>query len=176
MKPFIHSDFLLETKVSKELYHDYAKNLPIIDFHNHLPPKEIAEDRVFENLTQIWLEGDHYKWRAMRAYGIDEHYITGSASDKEKFLKWAETSPNTLRNPLFHWTQLELKRYFGIDKLLTPETAVNIYDTTKEFLESEEYSVRSLLSKMNVEVVCTTDDPIDDLNHHTQFIKAKLFI
>lgn len=170
MKPFIHEDFLLETEVSKELYHNYAKKLPIIDFHNHLPPKEISEDRVFENLTQTWLEGDHYKWRAMRAYGIDEHYITGSASDREKFMKWAETSPNTLRNPLFHWTQLELKRYFGIDELLTPETANNIYDTTKELLQSEEYSVKALLSNMNVEVACTTDDPIDNLSHHYKLL------
>lgn len=171
MKPFIHEDFLLETEAAKELYHDYAKGLPIIDFHNHLPPKEIADDRKFENLTQIWLEGDHYKWRAMRAFGIEEHYITGTASDKEKFLKWAETCPNTLRNPLFHWTQLELKRYFEIDELLTPETANYIYETTKELLQSEEYSVRSLLRKMNVEVVCTTDDPIDDLKNHTSFSK-----
>lgn len=169
MKPFINDDFLLETEASKQLYHDFAKELPIIDYHNHLPPKEIAEDRNFENLTQIWLEGDHYKWRAMRAFGIDEHFITGSASDKEKFIKWAETCPNTLRNPLFHWSQLELKRYFGIDELLNPESADRIYEATKEQLLGKEFSAQGLLSKMKVETVCTTDDPRDDLKYHTSF-------
>jgi len=169
MKPFIHENFLLETEASKKLFHDYAKELPIIDYHNHLPPKEIAENRSFENLTQIWLDGDHYKWRAMRAFGIDEHFITGSASDKEKFIKWAETCPNTLRNPLFHWTQLELKRYFGIDELLNPESADRIYEATQELLRTKDFSVRALLSKMNVDTVCTTDDPRDDLSYHSSF-------
>ncbi len=169
MKPFINDDFLLDNEASKQLYHDFAKDLPIIDYHNHLPPKEIAEDRNFDNLTQIWLEGDHYKWRAMRAFGIDEHFITGSATDKEKFIKWAETCPNTLRNPLFHWSQLELKRYFGIDELLNSESADRIYETTQEQLRTKEFSVQALLSIMNVETVCTTDDPRDDLNYHVGF-------
>ncbi|RNC83364.1 MAG: glucuronate isomerase [Balneola sp.] len=166
---FIHDDFLLETEVARRLYHEVAKPLPIIDYHNHLSPKDIASNRAFENLTQIWLEGDHYKWRAMRAAGIDEHFITGEASDKEKFLKWAETVPKTLRNPLFHWTHLELKRYFGIDELLTPENAASIFDSTKDQLQSEEFAVQGLLDKMNVEVICTTDDPVDSLESHRAF-------
>ncbi|MEO1807370.1 MAG: glucuronate isomerase, partial [Bacteroidota bacterium] len=121
IKPFLNDHFLLENKMAEVLYHDYAKDLPIIDYHNHLPPDEIAQNRQFETITQVWLAGDHYKWRAMRTLGIDEAYITGPASDKEKFLKWAETVPYTLRNPLFHWTHLELKRYFGIEELLTPD-------------------------------------------------------
>lgn len=170
MKTFIHEDFLLESETAKELYHDVAKELPIIDYHNHLPPKEIAENRKFENITQIWLDGDHYKWRAMRAFGIGETFITGFASDKAKFLKWAEMNPHTLRSPLFHWTQLELKRYFGIDELLTQVSAEHIYETTQELLQAPGYSVRGLLSKMKVEVVCTTDDPVDDLSHHQKFM------
>lgn len=171
-KSFINEDFLLETDIAKELYHQVAKELPIIDYHNHLSPKEIAEDRQFENITQVWLEGDHYKWRAMRTFGIHEKFITGDASDKEKFLKWAETSPNTLRNPLFHWSQLELKRYFGIEGLLNPETAESIYEATSALLKTKGFSVLGLLSKMNVEVVCTTDDPLDDLAHHKKFAES----
>lgn len=169
MKDFIHDNFLLETDLAVYLYHEIAKVLPIIDYHNHLSPKDISENRKFENLTQAWLEDDHYKWRAMRAAGVDEKYITGSASDKEKFLMWAKTVPNTVRNPLFHWTHLELKRYFGINELLNEETAVKIYESTAEQLKSNEFSVHMLLKKMNVEVVCTTDDPIDSLEHHFQF-------
>lgn len=166
IKPFLGDDFLLENKISSVLYHDYAKTLPIIDYHNHLPPDEIANNQSFENLSQVWLSGDHYKWRAMRTLGIDEHYITGNATDKEKFLKWAEAVPFTIRNPLFHWTHLELKRYFNVDEMLRPETAERIYDRCNEQLQQQGYGAQGLLKKMKVETVCTTDDPIDTLEHH----------
>lgn len=171
MKEFLGKDFLLETKTAEELYYKYADELPIIDYHCHLPPEDIANDRKFENITQVWLYGDHYKWRAMRANGVDEKYCTGSVSDKEKFLKWAETVPATLRNPLYHWTHLELLRYFGISDLLSPETAEEIYAKTEKMLQTEEYSVRNMLRRMNVEVVCTTDDPIDSLEHHMKILE-----
>jgi glucuronate isomerase len=167
-KTFLTDDFLLYNPTAKQLYHDYAKHQPIIDYHCHLSPKDIAQDRQFENLTQIWIEGDHYKWRAMRAYGIEEKYITGNASDYEKFQKWAETVPNTLRNPLYHWTHLELKNYFGIDKLLNPETAEEIYIEASMLLQKPEYSVKNLLRKMNVQMIGTTDDPVDNLNYHEE--------
>ncbi|WP_017730500.1 glucuronate isomerase [Nafulsella turpanensis] len=165
---FLDDNFLLETETAQRLYHEHAKDMPIIDYHCHLPPDEIAADKKFENLTRIWLNGDHYKWRAMRTNGIDEKYITGNASDYEKFEKWAATVPYTLRNPLYHWTHLELKRYFGVDKLLKPETAREIYDACTEKLQSNDYSVRNILRKMKVETVCTTDDPIDSLEYHQQ--------
>ncbi|MGB5820374.1 MAG: glucuronate isomerase [Saonia sp.] len=168
-KPFISDDFLLHNEFAKTLYHDYASELPIIDYHNHLSPKDITENRQFTNCTQIWLGGDHYKWRAMRTLGVDEHYITGGASDKEKFFKWAETVPYTLRNPLFHWTHLELKRYFGIDRLLTPQSASEIYEATNENLQADGFRVRPLLDHMNVAVVCSTDDPVDTLAYHHTF-------
>ncbi len=166
MKKFMSKNFILETDTAKELYHEYAKSMPIIDYHCHLPPADIAADRNFENITQIWLYGDHYKWRAMRTNGVDEKYCTGNASDYEKFEKWAETVPYTMRNPLYHWTHMELKAYFDINKLLSPDSAKKIYKKTAEMLQSSEYSTRNLLKKMNVEVVCTTDDPIDNLEHH----------
>jgi glucuronate isomerase len=166
MKPFLNDDFLLQTAPARTLYHEYAKQMPIIDYHNHLLPDQIAEDKQFENLTQIWLYGDHYKWRAMRANGVDEYYITGGASDQEKFQKWVETVPYTLRNPLYHWTHLELQRYFGITELLNGESAGRIYDECSEKLCTSEYSVRNLLRRMNVETLCTTDDPADSLEHH----------
>ncbi len=165
-KPFLDEDFLLDNRMAQVLYHDYAKNQPIIDYHNHLPPDEIAQNKVFDNITQVWLYGDHYKWRAMRTMGVDERYITGDATDKEKFLKWAETVPFTIRNPLFHWTHLELKRYFGIVDLLNPQTAERIYEQCNAQLASEGYSTQGLLAKMNVDTVCSTDDPIDSLEHH----------
>ncbi|WP_140937043.1 glucuronate isomerase [Sphingobacterium lumbrici] len=171
MKNFLDDNFLLQSKVAEELYHNYAKNQPIIDYHNHLIPDQIANNINFENLTQVWLYGDHYKWRAMRANGVDERYITGDASDFEKFRKWAETVPYTMRNPLYHWTHLELQRYFGINTLLNGDTAKEIYDETSAKLRTPEYAVRGLLQKMNVEVVCTTDDPIDSLEYHQQFAK-----
>ena len=176
MKPFLSHDFLLQTKTAKSLYHEYAKDMPIFDYHCHLPVNEIAEDKNFENLTQIWLYGDHYKWRAMRADGVAERLITGDASDYEKFEAWAATVPRTLRNPLYHWTHLELKRYFGIeDKLLNPDTAREIYDTCTRLLQTEDFSTRSILQKMNVRVVCTTDDPLDSLEYHRQIKQDQSF-
>jgi glucuronate isomerase len=166
MKEFLNKDFLLETETARTLYHEVAAGLPIIDYHCHLDPRLIAEDFRFENLTQVWLAGDHYKWRAMRANGVDERFCTGDASDEEKFLKWAQTVPDTLRNPLYHWTHLELRRYFGIEDLLNPVTAKRIYKKAGEMLQEEEFSVRNLIKKMNVEVICTTDDPADSLEHH----------
>ncbi|MCE7922934.1 MAG: glucuronate isomerase [Haliscomenobacteraceae bacterium CHB4] len=168
MKPFLDDNFLLHTPTAQRLYHEFAAAIPIIDYHNHLPPQEIAEDRQFENLTQIWLSGDHYKWRAMRANGVPERYCTGGASDWEKFEKWAETVPYTLRNPLYHWTHLELQRYFDIKDLLHPKTARQIYDQCGEMLRTPAFSVRNLLRKRNVRALCTTDDPTDSLEWHRQ--------
>lgn len=166
MKPFIHENFLLDTKKSVELYHKYAFNQPIIDFHCHLSPSMIDEDRQFNDLTEAWLEGDHYKWRAMRINGIDEKYCTGDASSAEKFMKWAETVPATLGNPLYHWTHLELARYFSITDLLSPATAKKIYDKASGLLQTKEFSTKSMIRKMKAEVICTTDDPVDNLKHH----------
>jgi glucuronate isomerase len=166
MKKFLDDNFLLNTSTAQQLYHGYAKEMPVIDYHNHLPPQQIADDLNFENLTQAWLYGDHYKWRAMRAHGVPEEYITGNRSDVEKFEKWAETVPYTLRNPLYHWTHLELQRYFGITDILSPATARKIYEECSEKLQSKAYSVRNLLRMMKVEVVVTTDDPLDKLDHH----------
>jgi glucuronate isomerase len=167
MRSFIHDDFLLQTDAAKQLYHEHAAKQPIIDYHCHLNPEYIARDHSFDNLGQIWLEGDHYKWRAMRTNGVAERYCTGKeTSDWEKFEKWAETVPYTMRNPLYHWTHLELKRAFGVDKLLNPATAKEIYDECTAKLRTPEYSARGLMKKFRVEVVCTTDDPIDNLEHH----------
>jgi glucuronate isomerase len=166
MKSFLDENFLLNSQTAQDLYHQFAKDMPIIDYHCHLPPDQIAEDKNFENLTQVWLYGDHYKWRAMRANGVSEDYITGNKSDWEKFEKWAETVPYTLRNPLYHWTHLELQRYFDIYDVLSPATARKIYDECTAKLQTPEYSVKSLLKKMNVVTVATTDDPCDDLAHH----------
>lgn len=164
--PFIHDQFLLQSDTAERLYHEYAKDLPIIDYHNHLPPDQIAEDHTFTSITEVWLQGDHYKWRAMRANGIDENYITGSQSDKDKFMKWAATVPYTMRNPLYHWTHLELKRYFGIDDLLTAANAEEMYEVTTEALQQSSHTANALLQQMAVEVVCTTDHPTDALDHH----------
>lgn len=174
MKKFLDQNFLLQNKTAEKLYHDFAKLQPVIDYHNHLPPDQIANDINFENLTQVWLYGDHYKWRAMRTNGVNEKYCTGNASDYEKFEKWAATVPYTMRNPLYHWTHLELQRYFNIDKILDSKTAKEIYDEASAKLVTKEYSVRNLLRKMNVKVLCTTDDPTDSLEHH-QKIKADGF-
>ena len=168
MKTFITDNFLLKTKTAQELYHNFAKNQPIIDYHSHLIPQQIAENRKFDNIAQIWLSGDHYKWRAMRANGINERFVTGNATDREKFDAWAQTVPYTLRNPLYHWTHLELKLYFGIDTLLNPESADEIWNRTSEMLKSDEFSVWGMLRKMNVETACTTDDPVDNLQCHKQ--------
>ena len=166
MKSFLDENFLLQTEPAKKLFHDFAKDMPIIDYHCHLPVQQIADDINFENLTQVWLYGDHYKWRAMRTNGIDESYITGNKSDFEKFEKWAETVPYTLRNPLYHWTHLELQRYFDVHELLSPASAKKIYDDCTIKLQTKEYSVKNLLRKMNVQVVCTTDDPTDSSEFH----------
>jgi len=173
MQPFLDTNFLLQTPTARTLYHEFAKQMPIIDYHNHLPPDQIVQDKVFENLTQVWLYGDHYKWRAMRTNGIHESYCTGEKSDFEKFEKWAETVPYTLRNPLYHWTHLELQRYFDVHDILSPKTAKKIYDECSEKLRTPEYSVQHLLQKMNVEVVCTTDDPLDSLEFHQQFSESQ---
>ena len=174
MKSFLNEDFLLETTSAQRLYHDYAAAVPIIDYHCHLPPDQIANDVNFDTLTRVWLWGDHYKWRAMRANGINEAYITGNKTDKEKFEAWAATVPYTLRNPLYHWTHLELQRYFGIYELLSPATAGKIYDECNEKLRSTEYSVKNMIRNRNVEVICTTDDPLDSLSDH-QKIKADAY-
>ena len=171
MKKFVDEHFLLQTPTAQKLYHEFAKSMPIIDYHCHLPPDQIANDTQFENLTQVWLYGDHYKWRAMRTNGVNEEFITGNKSDYEKFEKWAATVPYTLRNPLYHWTHLELQRYFDVHDVLDATTAKKIFDTCTAKLKTKEYSVRNLLRKMNVKVVCTTDDPVDNLEYHKK-IKA----
>jgi glucuronate isomerase len=174
LQTFITDDFLLETDFAKTLYHSYIKGLPIIDYHCHLPPGLIADNHGFRTLTEIWLNGDHYKWRAMRTLGIAEKYITGNGTDEEKFNQWAHTVPYTIRNPLYHWTHLELDRYFGVRELLAPETATRIYNQCNEQLSSPAMSTQPLLKKMNVEVICTTDDPADSLDAH-QKIRALNF-
>lgn len=166
MKKFINKDFLLQTKTASNLYHEHAEGLPIIDYHCHLDPKMVAEDHKFRSITELWLGGDHYKWRVLRANGVSEKYITGNASDWEKFEKWAETIPYTFRNPLYHWTHLELKTCFGIDEILKPETSKGIYDECNEMLSRPEFSAKNLMRHYNVETVCTTDDPIDSLESH----------
>lgn len=165
-KPFIHDDFLLSNEMARRLYHGHAARMPIVDYHNHLPPGEIAEDRVFGNLTRIWLDGDHYKWRAMRAAGVDERFCTGDAGEAERFHAWAGTVPQTLRNPLYHWTHLELARWFGITELLGPDTAEGVYRRANECLATPEYGARRLLQRAGVTHLCTTDDPADSLDHH----------
>ncbi|MFO7370906.1 MAG: glucuronate isomerase, partial [Bacteroidales bacterium] len=172
MKKFLDENFLLHSKTAEYLYHEHAAKLPIIDYHCHLSPALIAENKKFENITQPWLYGDHYKWRAMRTNGVDERFCSGNASDREKFDKWAETVPYTYRNPLYHWTHLELQRYFGITQLLNPETAGSIYSKTAEMLKGDDYSPVGMIRMMNVEIVCTTDDPVDSLEHH-RIIKEK---
>jgi glucuronate isomerase len=176
MKTFMSEDFLLQTKTARKLYHDFAAGMPIFDYHCHLPVSEIAEDKKFENLAQIWLKGDHYKWRAMRTAGVEERFITGDAADDEKFEAWAATVPKTLRNPLYHWTHLELKRYFGVSgKLLNPETAKEIYGKCSEMLQTKEFRARGILKRMKVKVVCTTDDPVDSLEHHRRIREDRAF-
>ncbi len=174
---FITEDFLLYSKSAKVLYHNYAKNMPIIDYHSHLPPDQIANDIKYENITQIWLYGDHYKWRLMRAYGINEQYITGNKSDYEKFNAWAETVPYTIRNPSYHWTHLELKNYFGInDRVLNLNSAEIIYNKCNELLQTDDFSVKNLLRKFNVKIVCTTDDPTSNLEYHKKLREEKFEI
>ena len=166
MKNFCDADFLLNTETARYLYHEHAAACPIIDFHNHLNAKEILDDTKFGDISELWLGVDHYKWRAMRAYGVEERYITGDASPLEKFEKWAAVVPNTFGNPLYHWTHLELRRYFGIEEPLCAKNAHKIYEICNEKLKGDDFSVRSLLRRQNVEVLCTTDDPADSLEHH----------
>jgi len=166
MRPFIHENFLLETDVAAELYHRFVRDLPIIDYHCHLPVEQIAGDHRFRSITEIWLDGDHYKWRAMRANGIAERYCTGEASDWEKFEAWARTVPHTLRNPLYHWTHMELKRPFGIEDLLDPRTARAVFERANARLAEPGFSTLGLLRQFRVAAVCTTDDPVDSLEHH----------
>src|SRR5699024_6791858 len=161
MKKFMDDNFLLETETAERLYHDYAKDMPIFDFHCHLSPKEIAEDKSFKNITEIWLGGDHYKWRAMRSNGIDEKYITGDASDYDKFKAWCETVPYCLGNPLYHWSHLELRRYFDIDTLIDETTADEIWEKTNDLLNKEEFTAKELIKRSNVTGLTTTDDLID---------------
>ena len=168
MKEFLGPDFLLNNETAKHLYYEYAdmSRIPVIDYHCHIDPREIYEDRKFDNITEVWLGGDHYKWRQMRTCGIDEKYITGDASDKEKFLKWAETMPRLIGNPLYHWSHLELRYYFGYQGNLNPDTAEEVWELCNEKLRSDDFSVRNLIRKSNVKLICTTDDPIDDLKWH----------
>jgi glucuronate isomerase len=166
MKKFLDQDFLLKNETAKTLYHDYAKDLPIYDYHCHLSPKEIAEDKSYKNLAEIWLGGDHYKWRVMRSNGVSEDFITGSGDDYLKFMEFAKTVPLTIGNPMYHWTHLELQRYFGIDTVLNEKTAPEIWEKCNALLSQPDFSAKSLITKSNVEVICTTDDPIDSLEYH----------
>lgn len=166
MKKFMDEDFLLTTETAKNLYHNYAEKLPIIDYHCHLSPQEIYEDVRYENITQVWLGADHYKWRQMRSNGVEEKYITGDASDREKFQKWAETLEKAIGNPLYHWSHLELKKYFGYEGHLCGDTAQEVWDLTSEKLKQENMSARGLILQSNVDTICTTDDPIDSLEWH----------
>ena len=170
---FIHDDFLLGSKPARRLYHKFAAAEPIFDYHCHIPPKDIAENRQFQNLFEIWLEGDHYKWRAMRSNGVPEKFVTGNATPEQKFLAWAKTVPHTLRNPLYHWTHLELQRYFGLTELLDEKSAPKVWKRANALLAKPEFTTQGLLKKMQVKVVCTTDDPVDTLEHHRAFAKVK---
>ena len=171
MKKFIHADFLLQTRAARRLYHQFAEAEPILDYHCHVSPKDIAENRRFNNLFEIWLEGDHYKWRAMRSNGVPELFCTGKATPLDKFKAWAATVPHTIRNPLYHWTHLELKRYFGIDELLNEKSAERIWKRANEKLATAAYSTQGILKKFRVKAVCTTDDPADSLEHHQALAK-----
>ena len=166
MKPFMDENFLLSTPTAQRLFHDYAEKTPILDYHCHINPKEIAQDRKFDNITQVWLGGDHYKWRFMRSCGVDEHFITGNASDKEKFFKWAEVLGKAIGNPLYHWSHLELQRYFGYHGTLNKNTAEEVWNLCNEKLSQASMSVRNLIKQSNVTLICTTDDPVDSLEWH----------
>lgn len=175
MKEFMDENFLLSTPCAQKLYHDYASKMPIVDYHCHINPKEIWEDRRFENIAQIWLGGDHYKWRIMRAAGVEEKYITGDAPDKEKFIKYAECLPLAIGNPLFHWSHLELKQFFDYDGVLSADTAEEVWNLTLQKLSEEGMSARGIIKKSNVSVICTTDDPIDSLEYHKRIAEDKSF-
>ena len=175
MKQFMDKDFLLSNEVSKKLYHDYAAKMPILDYHCHINPKEIAENRKFENITQVWLGGDHYKWRQMRTNGIDEKYVTGDATDREKFQMWAKTLTKAIGNPLFHWSHLELQRYFGYNGVLNEDTAEEVWNLCNEKLQQDDMTVRSLIKKSGVTLICTTDDPVDSLEYHKMIAEDDTF-
>lgn len=175
MKTFMDQDFLLSTETSRKLFHKYAEHMPILDYHCHINPQEIAEDRKFENITQVWLGGDHYKWRLMRSNGIDEYYITGGASDREKFQKWAETLEKAIGNPLYHWSHLELQRYFGYTGHLSGETAEEVWNLCNAKLQEDGMSVRNIILQSNVRLICTTDDPIDSLEWHKMLAADESF-
>lgn len=175
MKQFMDEDFFLHNDTARYLYHEYAKGMPIFDYHCHLAAKDIANDRKYRNITELWLQEDHYKWRAMRWNGVDERYITGDAEDKEKFIKWAETITYCIGNPLYHWTHLELRRYFGINLLLSPKTVEEIWGKCNAMLKRKEFSAKELIKRSNVKVVCTTDDPTDTLEYHFEIAKDKTF-
>ncbi len=175
MKAFMDKDFLLSNPTAVKLYHDFAANTPVLDYHCHINPKEIAEDRKFDNITQVWLGGDHYKWRYMRSSGIDEKYITGDASDKEKFLKWAEVLGKAIGNPLYHWSHLELQRYFNFYKPLNKNTAEEAWEVCNAALAQDDMSVRNIIRRSNVTLLCTTDDPIDDLRYHKEIAEDETF-
>lgn len=175
MKSFMDQDFLLQTKTASDLYHSYAEKTPVLDYHCHINPAEIADNRKFDNITQVWLGGDHYKWRFMRSCGVDERFITGSASDKEKFIKWAECVGKAIGNPLFHWTHLELQRYFGYTGVLNRNTAEEVWDLCNEKLKDDSMSVRGLIRSSNVTLICTTDDPVDSLEYHKQIAADDTF-
>ena len=175
MKAFMDEDFLLQTGVAKKLYHDYAAKMPVLDYHCHINPREIAEDRQFENITQVWLGGDHYKWRFMRSCGVDEKYITGDASDKEKFMKWAECLGKAIGNPLYHWSHLELQRYFGFNGALSKKNAEEVWNLCNEKLAQPSMSVRNIIKQSNVTLICTTDDPVDSLEWHKKIAEDDTF-
>ena len=175
MKKFMDENFLLCNDTAEKLYHDYSEKMPIIDYHCHINPKEILDNKKFDNITQVWLYGDHYKWRAMRTYGIDERYITGDGSDYEKFLAWAKTISVAIGNPLYHWTHLELKRFFGINEVLNEKSAPTIWERVNKMLNSDEFKVRELIKKSNVKIICSTDDPVDSLEYHLAIKKDKSF-
>ncbi len=175
MKPFMDKDFLLSTPTAQKLYHDYAEKMPVLDYHCHINPKEIAEDRKFENITQVWLGGDHYKWRQMRTNGVDEYYITGDAPDREKFQKWAETLTKAIGNPLYHWSHLELQRYFGYNGVLNADTAEEVWNLCNAKLQEDSMTVRNLIKQSNVTLICTTDDPIDTLEYHKAIAEDPTF-
>ena len=175
MKKFLNEDFLLENEIAKELYHNYAKKMPIIDFHNHLSAQEIYENKQFNNISEVWLGGDHYKWRAMRTVAVKEDYVTGNAPAEEKFKYWAKSVPYLVGSPLYHWTHMEMQRYFNINTLLNEKTADEIYKSCNNLLNTEEYRVRGLIEMMNVAVLCTTDDPCDDLKYHQLIAEDKHF-
>lgn len=175
MKPFMDENFLLSTETAQELYHEYAEKMPVLDYHCHINPQEIAEDRKFDNITQVWLGGDHYKWRQMRSNGVDEYYVTGDAPDREKFQKWAETLEKAIGNPLYHWSHLELQRFFGYHGVLNGDTAEEVWNLCNAKLQQDSMSVRNLIRQSNVTLICTTDDPADDLRWHKMIAEDDSF-